>query len=177
MEGITTDRMAPVAHYNMAENKKKTEHYVATLISAIHAVFFPEPTILLSTEKSPSDNPKHRRLKVDSITQHLIDGTCDLRTGAVWEYKKPDAAPAEIETCEAQTNENVEMYLKNESGICFGFSVIGSLWRVFTYKQPGAKFTCITGDGDANRNHYDITSLAEGLVIDSFLRDLPELMG
>jgi hypothetical protein len=177
MPALLSDPLVRVSH-KLMEDDKDAEHFVATTVAALHAVYFPEATILYATEKPPTSNASDRRRRVDGVTHHWRAGSWDLPVVAVWEFKKPNATPSEIEICEGQVFDACERYLRDTAeGACFGFSVIGSFWRVFKYQQPGARFACITGEGPPNIQFYfDISDSAEGQMIDSCLRDLREHM-
>jgi hypothetical protein len=178
MSSLLVDSTARVAHYWMQQNPD-AEHHVATQVAAIHNVYFPEKEILHACEKPPTNHQRDRRRRVDAITHWHKQGTWEFKVGAVWEFKKPNATPSEIETCEGQVFDACERYLADEQfGACFGYSVIGSFWRVFKYEKPGSTFACITGEGASNLKFYfDISHEAECKVIDQCLRDLREHMG
>jgi hypothetical protein len=178
MSDLLGDRVVRVTH-RLMEQDKTAEHHVATMVAALHNVYFHEPSIVLAPEKPPTNHASDRQRKVDAITHWWPGNTWNLLVGAVWEFKKPNATPSEIETCEGQVLDACERYLRGTTrGECYGFSVIGSFWRVFIYEKPGSRFISLTGEGPAdNRYYFDISDHAEGQMIDSCLRDLWVHMG
>jgi hypothetical protein len=166
------------------EGNREKEHPVATFMASIQNVYLHEPSIVNVVEKPPSTHPSDRNRRVDSVTQWCLPepASPDFYVGAVWEVKRPDATPAEIEVCENQVLDACERALRGyQTGRCYGFSGLGSLWRVFLYEKPGANFTCLTGDGEPLSEFYvdisDTTDTSEAWIFDSCLRDLREHMG
>jgi hypothetical protein len=179
---MLSNTMVHITHRLMElDQNRDKEHTVATHMAALQKVYLHEPNILNATEKPSSFNPADRLRRVDSITHWVPPGSWDLKVGAVWEVKRPNATPAEIEICEGQVFDACERslaYINN--GQCYGFSGFGSFWRVFLYKKPGKTYTCLTGEGPPLRDYYvdisDPSDASEAWLIDSCLRDLREHM-
>lgn len=176
MSGILSDRAVRVAHYQMGLHEDK-EYPVLTFLAAMQKVYLHDSNIINAEEKPPTDSPVDRYRRVDSITYYCKPESLDLHVGAVYECKKPDATPAEIEICEAQVFDACQRTLRDRTeGKCFGFSGFGSFWRVFVYEKPGPKWTCLTGEGPCTRKYYVDVSDTEYMLIDSCFRDLREEM-
>jgi hypothetical protein len=178
MPSLLSDPAVRIAHFSMEANKDK-EYPVATFMAAIQNVYLHDPLIINATEKPPSTHREDRFRRVDGITHWCTLGSWNLQVGAVWECKRPDATPADIEICESQVFDACERNLRGQStGTCYGFSMIGSLWRVFKYKKPSNRFECITGEGAVTRDLYmDVSDESEAMLIDACLRELRNDMG
>jgi hypothetical protein len=178
MPSLLSDHPVRVAHYNMGLHGDK-EYPVTVFASTLDKVYFWEPTIVSATEKPPTDHPHDRRRRVDKVIQWCVTTTWNFWVGAVFEFKRPDATPAEIKQAEAQVYDACERYLRNQpTGKCYGFSVFGSFWRVYLYEKPGARYTYITGEGPSTQEYYyNVTDSNEAMLIDSCFRDVREHMG
>jgi hypothetical protein len=181
MPSLLSDCALRTAHMQM-EGNQTLEHPVATLLAALQRVYLHEPTIINAAEKPPADDPVYRRRRVDSVTHWCVPGSNALPISAVWEVKKPNATPREIEICEGQVFDACQSNLRNyASGTCYGFSGIGSFWRVFVFEKPGSHYKCLTGEGPSTLASYvdisDATDESEAILFDSCLRDLREFMG
>jgi hypothetical protein len=180
---ILSDDGARITHRLMEQEQNRDKEFpVATNMVALQKIYLHEPSILNCAEKPPTTQPADRLRRVDCITHWFVPGHMDLFVGAVWEVKRPDAAPREIEICEGQVYNACERCLQQyTSGKCYGFSGFGSFWRVFLYEKPGNTFRCLTGEGPATRLYYvdisDTSDTSEAWLFDSCMRDLREHMG
>jgi hypothetical protein len=170
-----------IAHY--ATNKPNSqEHHTVTLSRAVMDCYWLDPSVVNAAEIPPTASADDSRRRVDNVTLYVPYGpvTWRFKVAIVWECKRPDATPAEIETCEGQALNACQRLFASHVGVCYGICVIGCFYRVFTYEMTGSYWTSLTGDPDgaANlKNYADISNLNEAPLIDSLFRDIRQRMG
>jgi hypothetical protein len=177
MPSLPSDLAVHVANYHMGNHGDK-EYPVVTFLVAMQKVYLHDPNIINAGKKPPTASAADQHRRVDSIPHWCQNGSSDFNVRAVYECKRPDATPKEIEICEAQVYDACERNVRDrQTGRCYGFSGFGSFWRVFILEKPSQRFTRITGEGDSTRKHYVDVSDSEGMLIDSCFQDLREHMG
>jgi hypothetical protein len=137
MPSLPSDLAVRVANYHMGITDTKSTLWLPFWLRCRRCT----STIQISSTpgrnrlRSPTASAADRNRRVDSITHWCQNGSWDFHVGAVYERKKPDATPKEIEICEGQVYDACERNVRDrQTGRCYGFSGFGSFWRVFVLK-------------------------------------------